>query len=382
MPETRQAQILNVTSVESQYGPRYIELFCGDILTVDDPLVVFSSHAERIWALDGQVVNAVETAFDLDLGEVLAEAIITPSPTHGTWLMHLPDLKRRWLMVRLNGATGQTEVDQSTYEAAVWTLFGSVAALELKSDFRFESLATTHLAGRRGFSIEMQTRVLIQAASQWLRTSRYMNRVRICVGLTNEEESVEQWRTSLDHALGRVPSSLAGRTIITGLRDELVTVLRETQCREHPELRTTCSDLSRELLRDSLTLVTIAILARKLCESIVAVMLHENQRKYERTAFETNVNLLMSSGIIASWSGAYFHTLRVLGNESVHYRQAGVLGVPGQVGDADAVTLFAALLRVVSIFDEWSKTLASKPIKSKTITLTSTQGRPPGTGSG
>lgn len=357
----RAFRVLNATSVETPFGTRFIELVCGDIVQATDPLVAFSSHARSGAYLTGQVVDAIEDHFRVDLGRVTAAPVVTPGESFGTWEVQLPDPDRRWLLVRLMGASSVAGNEEEMYAYAVWTLFGSIAALELRGTAdQFESLAMTHLAGRRGFSIEMQTKVLIRAASQWLRTSRHMNTIRIYVGVSPDESTVEHWREALNTTLGRVPISLAGQTIVVGLRDELVARLRNAGALTHPELDGTRKDLTTELMRERLTLATIAIHGRKFCEAITAIMLQAEKKKYDRAKFDDNVELLASSNVIAPWSKAYFHTLRQLGNESVHYRKSDVLGVPGHVSEADIVALLAALVRVATIFDEWHARRAPK----------------------
>ena len=113
-----------------------------------------------------------------------------------------------------------------------------------------------------------------------------------------------------------------------------------------------------ELKREPLMLATVAVHGRKLGESLVARMLLGEKKKYERSDYDGNVEALWQSGVIAPWSAAYFHTLRKLGNESVHYRKDGVLGIPGPVGDADVVAILAAMLRVASIYEEWARAKA------------------------
>ena len=96
-----------------------------------------------------RVLSAIESRSGIDFGRL--EALIAPSATFGTF--RLLDKKRapyaEVLVVRIPGAqsasrTGVEPID--VIHEALWTLFGSLAALELRTD-AVKSIALPLLAG-------------------------------------------------------------------------------------------------------------------------------------------------------------------------------------------------------------------------------------------
>jgi hypothetical protein len=76
--------------------------------------------------------------------------------------------------LRIPGASGiKSRGDNSIliYEKAIWSVFSSLAALELEGNI-FESISLPLLGGLRNYPIEQIMAILLKLSNEWLQMSR------------------------------------------------------------------------------------------------------------------------------------------------------------------------------------------------------------------
>ena len=101
----------------------------------------------------------------------------------------------------------------------MWTIFGSLAALEMDEEIpRLKSMALPLLGGQREYEIPDIMETLLHQALGWLKVSRFMERVDFYVF---EEDHVTEWEDAMNRALGRRVVNLAGNAALEGLQQEL-----------------------------------------------------------------------------------------------------------------------------------------------------------------
>lgn len=153
--------------------------------------------------------------------------------------------------------------------------------------------------------------------------------------------------------------------------------LRASDTGEHPEddpvaleLRNRCLEvnaiLMRERARDTTLVRSLASLdaclrtspapnpthlgfaARHAVEAI-AMSLCRLHGRTPSDSLESNIETLSRQGGYARWFVSYLHTLRVLGNESVHVAKHGRRVLPSAIEVSDHVVLLASLARVLTV---------------------------------
>jgi hypothetical protein len=105
------------------------------------------------------------------------------------------------LLVRIPGPHPINDKEQpiSVYRRALWTLFGSLAALELRTD-RLKSMALPLLGGTRGYEIKDLMRAILEQSLSWLKAARFMNAVNFYL---IDRPRIDEWALPMDDVLGR-----------------------------------------------------------------------------------------------------------------------------------------------------------------------------------
>jgi len=184
-------RVRNSVSVESPYGLRSFTLVLGDITEAAAAVLVVPTHANVGFPLDGKVLQAAADRFRLTYTNL--EQMLVPEPGFGTFrLREKGDFPgEEVLLVRIPGPYSVRGDEQpiSVYRKALWTLFGSLAALELRTD-ALKSMALPLLAGTRGYEIKDLMRIILEQSLSWLKTSRFMNAVNFYLV---DQPHIDQW---------------------------------------------------------------------------------------------------------------------------------------------------------------------------------------------
>lgn len=214
-------KIRNSVTVESPYGLRSFTLQLGDIARSKDSVLVVPTHANpQLW-LTGGVLYAVAKRYAVDFNTL--EPLIVPHEGFGTYRVRdrgsFPG--QEILVVRIPGHDIREELipaSPNAYHRALWTLFGSLAALELRTD-EHKSLALPLLGATRGYKIVDLMRAILEHSLPWLKVSRFMHAINFYLF---DEHSIDDWTFAMDDVLGRKFVDSAENQLIKALREEIL----------------------------------------------------------------------------------------------------------------------------------------------------------------
>jgi hypothetical protein len=339
--------IKNWVSVESPYGLRNFTLHFGDITRATDAALAVPTHAYEDHPLTGAVLSALTQMFGVDFES--HEPLLVPEPCFGTFRVTkcggLED--RLVLLVRIPGIYSVGERGEEplvAYRRALWTLFGSLAALEMRGE-QHGSLAMPLLAATRGYAIPEIMRVILEVSLDWLRTSRYMKAVNLYL---IEADLVQTWTDAMDEVLGRKFIDSAQNQMGEALRDEIMVRLGAPSRRFSAVAWTTCAENLRSTLgHRKIALERVAVESRALVECIVRTLLKEDGVQQPKGTLEEQINELRRRRKIAPWILSHFDCLRILGNAGVHL--AGDVSYhPPRLREDDLIGILAALQRTLA----------------------------------
>jgi hypothetical protein len=341
-------RVRNSVTVESPYGLLSFTLVLGDISQSPDPVVVVPTHASLDLALDGQVLQAVTNRFGSTCNDY--EPILVPQPGFGTFRVsdkgNFPG--EELLLVRIPGPYSITGKDQpiSVYRRALWTLFGSLAALELRTD-RLKSMALPLLGATRGCEIKELMRAILEQSLTWLKASRFMNAVNFYL---IDRPHIDEWALAMDEVLGRKFVDTAQNELIPALRDEILARLTTNTIKSPPDEMTPCLDGLRETLQQQrISVDRVATDGRRVAECIAKTLLKEQGGVQPRGYLADHVEELRGRNQVAPWIISHLDCLRVFGNEGVHVANE-VMYQPPRLRDDDLVPILASLQRVITFF--------------------------------
>jgi hypothetical protein len=177
------------------------------------------------------------------------EPMLVPRRGFGTFRVHdkgqFPG--EELLLVRIPSprSTNDNEQPISIYHRALWTLFGSLAALELRSD-RLKSMALPLLGGTRGYEIKDLMRAILEQSLSWLKAARFMNAVNFYL---IDQPHIDEWALAMDEVLGRKFVDTAQNELIRALRDEILARLTANTIESPSDNLRTCLESLRESLQ-------------------------------------------------------------------------------------------------------------------------------------
>jgi hypothetical protein len=299
--------------------------------------------------LDGKVLQAAADRFRLTYGSL--EPVLVPEPGFGTFRLrdrgHFSGAEV--LLVRIPGPHSVKGEEQpiSVYRRALWTLFGSLAALELRTDI-LKSMALPLLAGTRGYEIKDLMRAILEQSLSWLKASRFMNAVNFYL---IDQPHIDEWALAMDEVLGRKFVDTARNELIRALRDEILARLNSSPIKVPPSNVTTClADLCETLQQRRISIDRIAIDGRKLAECIAEALLKDQGVEQPKGRLADHINELRRRKQIAPWIISYLDCLRAFGNEGIHLSD-DVTYRPPRLHDDDLVPVLASLQRVIAFFE-------------------------------
>lgn len=337
----------NSVTVESPYGLRSFALRQADILASPASILVVPTHASHGFpgGLTGLVLEAARDRHGIDFDD--HEPLVMGRWGMGTYRVRSTGsfAGSEVLLVRILGGGQAAHMGLDHREVlgeALWTLFGSLSALELRSA-RLASAAMPLLAGTRGYPVRDLLRLILTHSLAWLRVSRTMASLDLHLV---EDEAVREWSETMDDVLGRHTVDAAKNRIVEALRQELLHDLGHPVFPGLPEgWEPIVEGLRDHLGRDRIRLEGIAADARRLVEAIARALIAELGLSPANPELAGLTAALRGSRRIAPWILAHFDCLRHLGNESVHAENAGYH--PARLQEDDLVAVLASLHRVV-----------------------------------
>ena len=372
---------INTLFVETPQGDRSFSLVHGDLSDEPSAMLVFSTHAGSGRPL-GMVLDALESRFgplDLDsAGLVLSLAGHSPFRLSDAPDFHDSAAGVYWvepaagmvchglLMVRLPGAVHfpSPQAALTAYHRAVGGVFSAMAALEFQGQ-QYPSLSLPVLGGARAYPKQEAIGMLLQAAMDWLAVSRFTSSVNFVI--TNDAD-IDAWSSAMDSALGR--TFLADEDYSTAsseLRDRLVEQIQALLHGEKdPCMRHVLTDLQAAMAQAPVqaSIQHIGVLGRLVAEAMAARLCRDLGITPGPTAFG-NIEKLQQVPSISKWINSYLHSLRVLGNESVHIAERDQR-IPQTLAAGDLVVIFGNMARVLDFYRVWrARRGATMPGSSK-----------------
>jgi hypothetical protein len=359
LPDPGEPQIQNWVTVESPHGLRNFTLVMGDISTARDAAIAVPTHANTDIPMSGAVMDAMRGRAGVEFNS--HHPIVSPEPGFGTYQVAdcgtLPN--GSVLLVRIPGVVAAQQRGKDpleTYRDALWTLFGSLAALEVRGQ-GFASLAMPLFAGTRDYPVREIMRIILDTSLEWLRTSRSMRSINLYL---MDPETVGLWTEAMDEVLGRRFIDSAQNALVHALRDEIVVRLGNSGGRFDSAQWKACTErLSAALAHSKIPLERVAAEARALVECIVVSALRQDGVQQPKGQLDDRIKELRRRGKIAPWILAHFNCLKVFGNAAVHGGDV-VTYNPPRLREDDLIPILAALQRVLA-FAQANETSPESP---------------------
>ena len=179
--------------------------------------------------------------------------------------------------------------------------------------------------------------------------SRYAEGIRLIV---RDECDLNAWSLAMDESLGR---TFAGEGDYRGAAIELRARLTEQiaallQDEDDERLKGVLRDAGTAMARPEteLAIQQAGVLGRLTAEAMAVRLCRDLEIAPGNNAFG-NIEQLERSGIISKWINRYLHSLRILGNESVHLAERHQR-IPKALAAGDLVLILSNMVRVLDFF--------------------------------
>jgi hypothetical protein len=100
-----------------------------------------------------------------------------------------------------------------------------------------------------------------------------------------------------------------------------------------------------------LSIQQFGVLGRLLAEGVTSRLCTDLGLSPSANTFG-NLEALSKTPFVSKWIHSYLHSLRILGNESVHLTNAPE-GLPGRLASGDLVVILGNMLRVIDFYRLW-----------------------------
>ncbi|MCA9645059.1 MAG: hypothetical protein KC492_30425, partial [Myxococcales bacterium] len=353
--------LLNSFAMDTRSGLREVALYQGDISELPSSLLVLSTHAGK-GRPSGGALRAVEERYGRlawrdrkrvvsltrrHLLDVQARYPGDPSFEVPAHVYLLPADGTPWsdiLLLRLPAPEYYRTLEhaQAAYRTAVDAVFCAAATLE-QLGRKHERITLSVLGGAQAFSKRAAIDALLEGGVRWLERSIHTSSVAYTL---LDAENAPSWCEAMNQALGRTTDEGQYGAANQLLRRELKERIEHVQARD-PE-----SDLARTLGAMNHALSSpgrmcvqhYAMFGRKVAEVVSRDICASLGLATSANAF-ANIEKLSADPRVSKWINSYMHSLRVLGNESVHVMGHGER-VPTSLDGGDLLVVFTNALRV------------------------------------
>jgi hypothetical protein len=349
------SRLINSVSVETPYGFRTFNLHHGDICSYRDDLLVVSGHADPGSYPAGAVIDALSNRFGIDFSDL--SPLLLLEEAAGAWRVHTGRLPHpgQLLLVRIPGPSsvlrgGGNPIE--VYSRLLWTVFGSLAAMELDEQSNHpQTMAMSVLGGARGYPIGKLMEELLRQSLNWLKISRHMHTVNFYVYDVYDDDHAAEWGEAMNALLGRSMVSVAGETVTQGLREELLSRIEACKAVGSPELREVLVHIQDELKTPgSIYPQRVAVEGRRMVEYVVHTLAANLGAPWKGSMLE-DIEALRKTDLVAPWIISYLHSLRVFGNEGVHFK-GDVPYTPRKLQPGDLTAILCSISRVLNYWQE------------------------------
>lgn len=337
----------NSVTVESPYGLRCFALRLGDVTESPDPVLIVPTHANLQLKPTGMVLDAAVRRYGARFDDL--QPLLIANGAMGTYRVTKRGTfpGKEILVVRIPGrlSIGQQAGDHlDVLDRAMWSLFGSLAALELQTG-GMTSMALPLLAGTRGYATSDLLRLILRHSLGWLRGSRDMRAVNFYLF---DKQVIDEWATVMDEVLGRRSVDAAQNALAEALRAELLALIGSSGAANLPDAwRSKLDELGSCLASPRIPLERVAVVGRQFAELSAGELNAKGGGTNPGPNLSAVISNLRKTQTVAPWIVAHLDCLRHFGNAAAHAISPAQYQPPG-LRQEDLVALLAAIHRIVN----------------------------------
>lgn len=344
---------VNLVEIETRWGYRTVELYCGDLTKIDvavDVLAV-SSYARNYAPVPGTLIGALHSNCNISVLELSKSCEYDFRESLGCWIVRVNSGAKFKRIVCVDIVGGRLQVNE-----LVENLFVALSILEMKG-VAISNVALPVLgAGNQSLDPEEMIKVLLSTMQKHRDQFRELNQV-LFVDI-NEDRAARLDR-AINEQLGRIKLVLPRGQVFDGLRKDLGKSLDAAEALAGVQGGSLFSDLRRLVNSDQSRWFEIGMVSRRMVEFMVKTILPPKEVGRD---LEKSLERLPQHGI-ANWITSYMHVLRIFGNESVHHRETG--RQPASISQTDIALSLFCVQRLLDFWVEFERTKREKAEREK-----------------
>lgn len=331
----------NSTGIESQNGFCRFNLYHGSISHIVCNTLIISASIDDL-DLDGQVLNALKWRYNLPSTSTASYQFSDSGQIQVFNTTELDTLFDTLIILCVSEQEGVLKNSLCTdYYQNTFGVLNQLAFM----GFNLKHVGMSFLFGNRIEDKELGIQSLILESLNWLKQSRGIDSMHCSLLHIDEMELCNQ---EMNQTLNR--SSI----------DDTDPVLQELRS----EIRDLLEDHKTGLLRDAikplihalsskegLNIELVCTFSRTLCELIVR---EAGKKKSIKTSGDllNSIENLRSSGCISPWIASYMHSVRIMGNKSVHPSKSPPKYIPSKLDESD---LMSSLIAIKALLNFWQQ---------------------------
>jgi hypothetical protein len=334
--------VRNSVEIETKFGRRSIELVEGDITSKKDQfdLLVISAFVGGYSPSRGSVIGQLLKNCDLDVSKLAESPAFDFRESLGIWISgELQNLHFQRLMCVeiIGGRLGTQDVIENVFVGA--------AILEAK-EFRISTIALPLLgAGQQNIDPTKIMKPLFDSARRMLVHSQYLSRILI---VEKDPWNLSRLDNAMDEVLDRHKAVVPRSQVIASLRVDLRDSVHTAEQLAPTNTSEIFNDLRSMVEKEDTRSYQIGIVGRRLVEFIINDLDGGRNRGADLL---TRIDGLSQTGV-AAWILGYMHTLRQIGNESVHERVPS-LRIPQSLSEEDLAIALFCVRRLLEFWKEY-----------------------------
>lgn len=299
---------LNLVEIETRWGYRTIELYCGDLTKIEEEIDVLavSSFKGDYAPSEGSLIQALEKNCEISVRELSESLEYDFRDSLSCWIakVNRPSTFKRIVCVEIRG--GKLEVAE-----IIENLFVVLSILEMKGIHAGAFALPVLGAGMQALDPEEMIKALLSSVQKHRDHFRNLSKVLF---VEINEARASQLDKEINEQLGRIKLVLPKGQLFDDLRKDIGSILDAAQAVADGEGLSLFSDLRRLVVSDQSRWFEIGMVSRKMVEYMVKTTLPP--KEMEKDLWK-NIDKLHHHDI-AKWITSYMHVLRVFGNESAH----------------------------------------------------------------
>lgn len=334
-------KMTNSTGIESQNGFCRFNLYHGSISHINCNTLIISASLDE-FDLDGQVLNALKWRYNLPSTCTTSYKFSDTGQIQVFNTSELDTLFDTLIILCVSEQQGVLENSLCTdYYRNTFGVLNQLAFL----GFNLKHVGMSFLFGNRIKNKELGIHSLIIESLNWLKQSSGVNSMHCSLLHIDEMELCNQ---EMNQTLNR--SSINDTDpVLQELRSETRDLLEDHKT---GLLSKATEPLIHALSsKEGLNIELVCTFSRTLCELIVREV---GKKKSVKTSGDllSSIENLRSSGFISPWIASYMHSVRIMGNKSVHPSKSPPKYIPSKLDESD---LMSSLIAIKALLNFWQK---------------------------